>query len=93
MEHIDNQNPQDVMAVIQLTGAICATSIYLTPWLDKIILCRQPDFVVQIGLCRERSEQPAREAARSAAERASEVRGSAPIELRQGSGGAAPGKF
>ena len=60
-----------------------------TPWLDKIILCRQPDFVVQIGLCRERSEQPAgfaREAARSAAERASEVRGSAPIELRQGSG-------
>ena len=34
-----------------------------------------------------------REAARSAAESASEVRVSAPIELRQGSGGAAPGKF
>ena len=32
-------------------------------------------------------------AVRSAAERASEVRASASIELWQGSGGAAPGKF
>ena len=45
------------------------------------------------AVCEVGGERSEREAARSAAERASEVRVSAPIELRQGSGGAAPGKF
>ena len=62
------------------------------PYMKKDIIGRAVGSYLQVGGSGERSEHVS-SAARSAAERASEVRASAPIELRQGSGGAAPGIF